>query len=133
MVIDGPTPGHAESKRINFVRLRAILDSAYGFHQDDKSDAAVPARAVKGWGDFDQLRFVARVGIEPPQAGYGPKNNVEEIITPERQEWRRLEQVPRDQLGNPVVNGGGAAPAPTSAPSPAARPGTAIARPQWAE
>jgi hypothetical protein len=85
----GTTPGHAEAGEISRNTLRAILESARGIRPDDKSEAALNARKPSGWGDFDQLRFIARVGVRPPRDGYQAKNTILEVITPDRQAWTK--------------------------------------------
>jgi hypothetical protein len=121
---------YGEAIDISLGVLKAILESAHGFRPDDKSEAAEAARRVSSWGDFDQLRFPARLGIEPPKNGYAAKNVIKEVITPERQAWRKVEQIDRDLLGQPS----GAAAAP-SGPSQAGEtpPANKIARPDWAK
>lgn len=118
--LHGTTPGHAEAGEISRNTLRAILESARGIKPDDKSEAAQAARKVSSWADFEQLRFVARLGVRPPKDGYAARNTLLEIITPERQTWQRPEQVTI---------------APNSSKpqqAPATPPANAIARPQWA-
>ena len=102
---------HATAIEISRKALKAILESARGIKPKDESDAAKVARTPQGWDDFDQLRFVVRVGIEPPKDGYDAKNVIKEIITPERQVWTKPEQIDRSQL---TKSGNGAA-APASA------------------
>jgi hypothetical protein len=118
--LNGTTSGHAEAGEISRNTLRAILESARGIKTDDKSEAAQAARKVSGWQDFDQLRFVARLGVRPPRDGYAAKNNILEVLTPERQAWKQPEQIDRSLLGEKPL-------APASA-----QPANAIARPQWA-
>jgi hypothetical protein len=101
-----------------------MLESARGVRPSDESEAAKLARQTKGWGDFDQLRFVVRVGVEPAKNDFAAKNTIREVITPERQAWTKPEQIDRDLTGKP------AAAATASAPAPA--PANTIARPQWA-
>jgi hypothetical protein len=115
---------HTEAIEISRKALKAMLESARGIRPNDESDAAKAARQTAGWQDFDQLRFPARIGVEPPKDGYPAKNTIKEIITPERQAWQKIEQVARD-LAKPTT-----AKDPTAAP--AAAPANAIARPQWA-
>jgi hypothetical protein len=74
------------------LELRAILESARGIKPDDVSESAKAARQVAGWGDFDGLRFMGRIGVQPAQGQYGPKNILLEVITPGRKGWRRVEQ-----------------------------------------
>jgi hypothetical protein len=119
--LSGTTPGHQQAGEISRNTLRAILESARGIRPDDISDTAKEARRITGWGDLDGLRFVARLGVRPAQGNYGPKNTILEIVTPERQAWRKPEQLDRSTMSR--------APSPsTTAPAPAG----SIARPQWA-
>jgi hypothetical protein len=115
---------HAEAIEISRKTLRAMLESARGIRPDDKSDTAKAARQPHGWQDFDQLRVVVRLGVEPPKDGYAAKNTIKEIITPDRQAWKRPEQI--DHVSKPATG----APAPAQ---PAASPVNAVERPQWAQ
>jgi hypothetical protein len=116
---------HAEAKKISEQTVRAILESASGFTPKDKSEEAQRARTIQGWGDLDQVRFMARLGVEPPSNGYPAKNVIKEIITPDRKEWKKLDQVDRTSFGQSV------AAAPSQAPPLA--PANAIKRPDWAD
>lgn len=122
LTLTGTTPGHAQAGEISRNTLRAILESARGIRPDDTSDTAKAARKVAGWGDFDGLRFVARLGVRPARDGYAAKNTILEVITCERQAWRKPEQVDRSTVTGMASAATAAAPAPAGA----------IARPQWA-
>jgi hypothetical protein len=115
----GTTEGHAQAAEISRAALRAILESARGIRPDDDSDAAKQARRLSSYGDLDGLRFVARIGVVPAQNGYKAKNSLDEVITPDRADWQRVEQ---------------AAAKSASAAKPAAPATTPakVARPQWA-
>jgi hypothetical protein len=115
--LHGTTPGHAEAGEISRNTLRAILESARGIKPDDKSEAAAAARKVANWGDFDQVRFIARLGVRAPQGGYPAKNTIIEVVTPDRKAWVQPEQI--------------AKPAAATAAVPAAPPANTITRPQW--
>jgi hypothetical protein len=119
--LHGTTPGHAEAGEISRRTLRAILESARGIKPSDKSEAAENARKVTSWADFDQIRFVARLGVRPPKDGYAAKNTILEVITPERREWQQPEQISAKTASS-------ATPA-----SPATPPAGAIVRPEWAQ
>jgi hypothetical protein len=113
----GTTEGHAEAGEISRNTLRAILESARGIRPDDKSEAAQAARRLGSWGDFDQIRFMACLGVRPPSGGYAAKNTILKVITPERQDWTKPEQI-------------------TVAKTPgdtATRPANAIDRPKWSK
>ena len=115
---------HDQAIEISRKALKAMLESARGVRPSDESEAAKLARQTKGWGDFDQLRFVVRVGVEPAKNDFAAKNTIKEVITPERQAWKKPEQIDRDLLGKPAAGA-------TTQPAPAPA-NTTIARPQWA-
>ena len=116
----GMTEKHAEAGKISNTTLRAILESARGIRPDDKSEAAQNARKVSSWADLDQIRFMARLGVKPPQGIYQAKNTIWEVITPERQEWRKPEQISAKS-----ANSAAPATAPTTPPA------GSITRPEW--
>jgi hypothetical protein len=121
--LQGTTIGHADAAKISRDTLRAVLESARGIKPGDTSEAAVATRKVSGWGDFDGLRFIARIGVRPAKDSYPAKNVIMEVITPDRKTWKQLEQVAKP-------SNGGTAPATVAAT--AAAPANAVARPQWA-
>lgn len=92
--LEGVNEGHAKAGEISGSQLRAILESARGVLPDDKSDAAKAARQVDSYGDFDGLRFIAKIGIEKaaPGSGYKDKNVLDAAITPDRKAWVKVEQ-----------------------------------------
>lgn len=93
--VEGTTEGHAKAAEISASRLRGILESAKGIRPDDESDTAKNARRVSSWGDFDGLRFVAKIGIDKAKegSGYKDKNVLTAAVTPDRQAWMKVEQV----------------------------------------
>src|SRR5258708_38983861 len=125
--VNGTTEGQATAADVSRRRLRAMLESALGIKPDDKSDAANAARRTASWGDFDGLRFIGRIGIEPAKGEYRAKNVLSEVITPNRKEWHHVEQVAKPE-------GLGSAPAKTAAAATAAAATAApvIVRPAWA-
>jgi len=126
MIMSGTTDGHAEAAKISLGTLRTILESARNIRPDDLSPAARAARTVS-LKDFDGLTFVVRVGIErggpnkdKPGENWPDKNIIAAVITPDKKEWKPVEQAP------PFDGGGGAqAAAPANAAPPIARPGWA--------
>jgi hypothetical protein len=121
--IRGTTSGHAEAGEISLRKIRAILESARGVRPDDKSEAAQAARRITGWGDLNNIRFVAKLGVRPAQGDYAAKNTILEVITPDRKPYSgKPEQV---GVPTPSANNGGAA------PTHAAPPANALTRPQW--
>jgi hypothetical protein len=120
--VAGTGPNHAQAGDITRSRLRAILESARGIMPDDTSEAAARARQAASYGDFDGLRFIVKIGVEPPQNGFKAKNTLAEIITPERKDWHHVEQVARQPTAAPTPSGS------TAKAEPAK-----IERPSWAK
>jgi hypothetical protein len=122
MVLAGTTDGHAKAADISRSTLKAILDSALGLKPDDVSPQARAARTVD-LKRFEGMTFIARIGVEKGAAkndGSGAfwddKNTLAGVITPDKSEWRAVEQPP-------PFEGASTPPAASSAP---------IARPEWA-
>jgi hypothetical protein len=119
LTLEGETDGHKDARDISRRTLRAILESARGVRPDDQSDAAKRAR-MADYAEFDGIRFLGRIGVEPAKNGYAAKNTLFEVITPERKNWHPIEQVATPQNGISRH--------PATAPPPAAE----IERPAWA-
>jgi hypothetical protein len=124
LVLAGITDGHAKAVEISRSKLRAMLESARGTKPDDTSAEARKARTAE-LGDFHGLRFLAKIGVEKGKAradgagDYPDRNVLAVIITPDKKDWRQLEQIPAQQRLPLSVE------QPT-APAP-------IARPAWAQ
>ena len=95
--VEGTTEGHQKAADISASRIRAILESVFGIRPDDESETARNARRLSSWGDLNGLRFVAKIGVEKGKDGYKDKNVLSEVITPERKQWAKIEQPPRQQ------------------------------------
>jgi hypothetical protein len=122
--LEGATEGQQKASDISGRTLRAILESARGFRPDDQSDAAKAARRTKDYGEFDGLLFTARVGIEKGKDGFKDKNILQEVITPDRKAWVKVEQSLRTATAVASVGSTfDAKPQSTSA---------AIVKPKWA-
>jgi hypothetical protein len=126
LILEGTTEGHAKAVSMSRNTLKAILDSALNLRPDDVSPQARSARTV-GLKQFEGMTFLAKIGIERGGArndgsgdSWPDKNILAGVITPDRKDYRLVEQPP-------PFNGGGA-------PSAAAPPDVAppIARPGWA-
>jgi hypothetical protein len=111
MTVGGTTDGHATAADITRTKLRAIIESARGIKPTDVSDTAKKARVVE-YADFDGIRFLAQIGVEPAKGDYRAKNFLAQVITPERKEWQPIEQAAK-----------------TAA---AAAPSAVIVKPAWA-
>ena len=86
--------------------IRAILNSARGISDKDKSHQAATARRINGLADLDGVEFLARIDVEKDQHDDN-KNVIKFAVTPDHKQYRN----PR--------SGGGAPPAP---PAPSAPP-----------
>jgi hypothetical protein len=132
LVLEGTTPGHAQAVEISRGVLRGILESARGIKPDDLSEQA-RARRMADLKDFDNIVFVARIGVEkgkPRPDGSGenyPDKNVIAAITPDKQEWHPVDQPPPFNGGS----GAGATVAPSS-PSPDPAHSLGVKKPVWA-
>jgi hypothetical protein len=118
-VLNGTTRGHEEAANISRGKLRAVLESARGVKPDDMSEEARKARTAE-LSDFDGLRFIARIGIEkgkPRNDGtgenYPDRNVITTIITPDKKNWRTVEQAPPSRSSDSGV----AVPAPITRPT----------------
>jgi hypothetical protein len=131
-VLEGTTDGHAKAGKISRGVLRTILESARGIKPDDTSPQARALRTVS-LKDFDNLTFIAKIGIEkgkpktdnngkPTGENWPDKNIIASVITPDKTDWHPVEQAP-------PFNGGGGAAAASSGPAAPAAP---VKRPGWA-
>jgi hypothetical protein len=128
-ILEGTGPKHDQAADISRGTLRTILESARNIRPDDLS-ADARARRTAGLKDFDNIIFIAKIGIEkgkPKHDGSGEnwpdKNVLAGIITPDKKDWHPVEQPP-------PFNGGGAGAA--ASPPPTAAPAPGIAKPSWA-
>jgi hypothetical protein len=122
LTLKGTTSGHEEAGQISRRTLKAILESARGIKPNDMSDEAKKMRNIASWGEFDGIRFMAVIGVEPPKDGRAAKNILMRIITPEQANWAKV-----DQVKVVSTNGSGAAAAPSTPPA------GAITRPAWGD
>ena len=59
---------------------------------------------------------MARIGVRPPKGAYAAKNAILEVVTPERQAWRKVEQSPPG-AGKPRTSGNSASAAASASSS----------------
>jgi hypothetical protein len=64
MITSNGSDGHDKAVSITMSRVRAMLESAYGIGEDDKSPDAMQGRTINDWVDLDGLEFLAKLGIE---------------------------------------------------------------------
>ena len=80
MITSNGTDGHNKAVSITMSAVRAMLESAYGLAEDDKSPDAMQARTINDWLDLNGLEFLAKFGIEKSKdAQYGDKNTVKAV------------------------------------------------------
>jgi hypothetical protein len=127
-VLEGTTAGHAQAAEMSRGVLRGILESARNIRPDDLSDQA-RARRMASLKDFDNITFVARIGVEKGKSkndgsgeNYPDKNVIAGIITPDKKGWHSVEQPP-------PFNGDGTG---AAASPPPATPAPGITKPSWA-
>jgi hypothetical protein len=126
LILVGTTEGQMKAAESSRGTLKAILDSALGLKPADVSAEARAARTVS-LRKFDGMAFIAKIGVEKGGAkndGSGAfwpdKNTLAGVITPDKTNWRRVEQPP-------PFDGGGASSETSSTPAaPVERPGWAM-------
>ena len=80
--------GESTAANISRSNLRAILESARNIQPTDMGEKAIAARRISGFGDFDSMVFLAKIGIEKGKDGYADKNTIAGIITPDKKEYQ---------------------------------------------
>ena len=113
-ILEGTTDGQKEMARTNRGRLKKILESARGIKKDMPAEQA-RALYQASLKDFDNLVFVARIGMRKGEAKKDGSGN-----WPDKKEWHPVEQPPPFNGG-----GGGTQAAPAETASPIVRPGWA--------
>jgi hypothetical protein len=121
MVLTGATDGQAKAADISRGTLKAILDSALGLKPNDTSAEARAKRTVN-LRQFEGMSFLAKIGVEkggtkPDGSPWPDKNRLAGVITPDKTNWKAVEQPPPFDPG------------PSSTPS---APAAAVERPDWA-
>ena len=130
MVVIGSTDGQKKAADRSFATLKGIIDSANYLDPNDKTEATCNARKLE-WRDFDGLRFLAEIGVEPGKDGYPDKNILVRAITKDRPEWGGRAPIDQGPSGGQAPSGGAAATAPTAG-APTATPAP-ITKPGWAQ
>jgi len=130
LTLEGTTSGHAQAIEISRAKLCAIIECARGIRPNDTSETARQARHLNSYGDFDGLRFIAKIGVEKgaakPNGGgaFPDKNRILEIITPGRKEWQKVDQPPPQAT---------AVPGALVTPPPSTNSGETVRRPDWSK
>jgi hypothetical protein len=101
LTVEGETEGHQKAADISRSRLRAFLEGAHGINPSDESERAAACRLVSSYQGFDNLRMWVVVGLEKGKNGYKDKNFLKAVVTPDKKEWSKLDQVA--DVASPVV------------------------------
>jgi hypothetical protein len=127
LLLSGTTDGQKKMAATNLGVLKAILDSALGLKPTDVSAEARAASTVS-LKKFDGMAFMAKIGIEKGAAktdgsgGFWPdKNCLAGVITPDKTDWKPVEQPPPFDGSGP------------SGPSTPSTPAAPVGRPDWAQ
>jgi hypothetical protein len=127
LMVNGETDGQKQMIDRGRAVCKAILDSAFGIHPDDKSPEARVKRS-KTLKDFEGLRFQGRIGIEKGKKktdGSGEmfrdRNVLDGVIASDKPNYKG----PFEQDA-PSPGGGGPS-------SPSSSSATPITKPKWAE
>lgn len=94
--------GRSKAGKISGVFLKAAWDAHKNLNPTDMSQAAVQARMVNDYMDFDNIYFPVTIAIRAGNNGYPPKNEIYHVITPDKPEYAKLmagETVEPMQLG----------------------------------
>ena len=120
--------GHNTMVRISHAALRAMLESAYGIDPSDDKAAAMEARRIVEWEDFDGLEFVARFSVEAAkdytdqrtgETKTGKAKNTLRAVTPDDEDYKGFTPAKKGKAAPAKANG-------------TAQPVTGGNRPAWA-
>lgn len=117
MITSNGSEGHNKAVSITMSAVRAMLESAYGVGEDDKSPDAMQARTINDWTDLNGLEFLAKFGIEKSKDPQYPDKNTVKAVGTKHADYAAFKP---------------AKPKSTSKPVGAAAPVSNGARPSWA-
>lgn len=83
--------GRSIAAKISGVTLKAIWDAHKGLVPTDMTQAAVAARQLKSYAEFDGIYFPGTICIKAGNNGYQPKNEIYHVITPNEPEYAKLQ------------------------------------------
>lgn len=107
--VGGVTEGHEKAASITRSLLRGMLESAKGIDPKDESDKARQVRIISTWEELNELEFAIEIGIEKGKDGYGDKNKILRVLTPDHKIYQRV------MAGETVLPGGPGKTDPTAA------------------
>ena len=124
LLVNGTTEGQKGVAGRNLGTLKRIIASAKGLDLSDRSPETL-AKYEMEFRDFDGLRFLAEIGVEPGRDGYSDKNILVRAITKDMPQWNG--RPPFDQTPPDPTSGG-----PTGKTPPGGAPPAPITKPSWA-
>jgi hypothetical protein len=138
IMLIGESEGQKQMIEKNQGFLKDVIDSAKFLDPDDRSPEARQKRDLE-YRDFDNLRFLALIGVEESKSGYPDKNVVMRAIPKTSPKWggrSPIEQIPATRTGaytgsTARAGAGSASGATASSAGPAQGPAT-IVKPNWA-
>jgi hypothetical protein len=128
LLVMGTTEGQKGVAERNLATLKRIIASAKFLDRSDRSPNTL-AKYQMEYRDFDNLRFLAEIGVEPGKHGFGDKNILARVITKDMPAWG--ERPPIEQIA-PDWQAGSAGGKQATAPSAAAAAAAPIAKASWA-
>jgi hypothetical protein len=90
------------SVRIGRNKLRDIVDSAHHLDPNDTGEAAQKKRRLESYGELDELVFWAQIEKRAGDNGYGPRNYIDFVITPNLPDYPKKKEKEKAQTVVPV-------------------------------
>jgi hypothetical protein len=128
LLVNGTTDGQKGVAERNLATLKRIIASAKFLDLSDRSPETL-AKYKMEFRDFDGLRFLAEIGVEPGKDGFSDKNILARVITKDVPAWGG--RPPIDQIAPDWASSSGGSPRPSSSSAPSAP--APIAKPSWAK
>jgi hypothetical protein len=69
--------------------IRAVLNSARGFSDQDESVAAMAARSINSFAELDGLEFVARIDVKKNKESGEEKNVIKVALTKDHKDYAK--------------------------------------------
>lgn len=123
--------GRSIAASISGQTIRAMWEAHKGIDPSDMSQAAINGRMINDYVDLHDIFFPAVIAIRAGSNGYGPKNEIFKIITPDKEEYARLRNGETlDPLPIGIIGEGKEKPKPASTQPAWAKPGQGAAAAQ---
>jgi hypothetical protein len=127
-IVIGSTDGQKSIAERYLATLKRIIASAFFLDPNDRSPETL-AKYKKEWRDFDGLKCLVEIGVEPGRDGYEDKNTIGRIIRRDTPAWGGRLPFEQDPSLGGTSSGSTRGAQATSPATPAATP---IQKPAWA-